>query len=139
MKPLRLLPKTLPVASQSQFPILNFHDRPRAAQLHALFAVLPRPRSCQFSTSRDLREQYEHTEKAEELSRKGLEDQNKQDDGFNSQIDNAIGEQKELQARTPWHREGADTPPVRRNRIAGAMTKGKFLSFPFYSLQTKVC
>lgn len=34
---------------------------------------------------------------------------------------------KEKQARTPWHREGVDTPPVRRQRSAGAMTKGTFL------------
>jgi hypothetical protein len=29
-----------------------------------------------------------------------------------------------LQARTPWHREGSDKPPVKRMRSAGAMTKG---------------
>lgn len=71
-------------------------------------------------------EKTKHTDKAKELSKKGLEGDNegKGDDGFNSQIDNAINEEKELQARTPWHREGADQPPVRRNRSAGAMTKG---------------
>lgn len=69
-----------------------------------------------------------HTDRAKELSKKGLdgegEGKGESDDGFNSQIDNAINEEKELQARTPWHREGADQPPVRRNRSAGAMTKG---------------
>ncbi|KAM3078227.1 hypothetical protein ACMFMG_002474 [Clarireedia jacksonii] len=54
----------------------------------------------------------------------------KNDDWFNKQIDNAIGEQKEIQSRTPWHREGADQPPVKRNRSAGAMTKGKLLTTP---------
>jgi len=39
-------------------------------------------------------------------------------------LEEAIGEAKELQARTPWHREGTDEPPVRRDRSAGAMTKG---------------
>jgi calcium uniporter protein, mitochondrial len=39
-------------------------------------------------------------------------------------LDRKIGEAKELQKRTPWHREGADRPPVRRLRSAGAMTKG---------------
>lgn len=40
------------------------------------------------------------------------------------QLDSAIGNAKELQSRTPWHRQGADDPPVRRLRSAGAMTKG---------------
>lgn len=41
-----------------------------------------------------------------------------------NQIDNAIGKEKEIAIRTPWHREGADMPPVKRQRQAGAMTKG---------------
>tara|TARA_R110002060_G_scaffold18542_8_gene25471 strand:+ start:1731 stop:1964 length:234 start_codon:yes stop_codon:yes gene_type:complete len=53
-----------------------------------------------------------------------------QEDGFHRQIDDAIGEAKELQARTPWHREGSDQPPVKRNRSAGAMTKG--MSLPIF-------
>ena len=39
-------------------------------------------------------------------------------------LDRKIGEAKELQTRTPWHREGTDQPPVKRLRSAGAMTKG---------------
>src|SRR5450432_3217261 len=39
-------------------------------------------------------------------------------------LDRKIGQQKELQARTPWHRDGTDQPPVSRMRSAGAMTKG---------------
>ena len=31
---------------------------------------------------------------------------------------------KQRQQERPWHREGADVPPVRRPRSAGAMTKG---------------
>lgn len=31
---------------------------------------------------------------------------------------------KNKQIRTPWHHEGSDTPPVARQRSAGAMTKG---------------
>jgi hypothetical protein len=125
MKPLRLLPKTIPVTTQSHIPILHIRDRPRASQQPCSFEThLAKTLSHRFSTSTKLREQNEHTEKAKELSKKGLESQHMNDDEFNSQIDNAIGEQKELQARTPWHREGADQPPVRRNRVAGAMTKG---------------
>lgn len=72
----------------------------------------------------------EYAEKAKALNQKGLD---KHEAGFNNQIDNAIGEAKELQARTPWHREGSDKPPVKRMRSAGAMTKGCFSS----SLLTK--
>lgn len=45
-------------------------------------------------------------------------------------IDDAITDDKERQTRTPWHREGANEPPVRRPRSAGAMTKGKLLTTP---------
>jgi len=59
----------------------------------------------------------DYAEKAKELNQKGADEQE-------GQLDRAIGQAKELQARTPWHREGSDTPPVKRNRSAGAMTKG---------------
>ena len=39
-------------------------------------------------------------------------------------ITNTISQGKEKQVRTPWHREGSDVPPVRRQRSAGAITKG---------------
>jgi hypothetical protein len=39
-------------------------------------------------------------------------------------LDKKIGDAKEPLTRTPWHREGADQPPVKRLRSAGAMTKG---------------
>ncbi|CAA9956570.1 hypothetical protein CFE70_000171 [Pyrenophora teres f. teres 0-1] len=41
-----------------------------------------------------------------------------------------LQEDKGKQIRTPWHREGSDTPPVKRQRSAGAMTKGKLLTTP---------
>jgi calcium uniporter protein, mitochondrial len=37
-------------------------------------------------------------------------------------------EDKGKQIRTPWHRDGSDTPPVARQRSAGAMTKGSYRS-----------
>jgi hypothetical protein len=37
-----------------------------------------------------------------------------------------LREDKGKQIRTPWHREGSDTPPVARQRSAGAMTKGTY-------------
>ncbi|KAH8730767.1 hypothetical protein GQ44DRAFT_767938 [Phaeosphaeriaceae sp. PMI808] len=41
-----------------------------------------------------------------------------------------LDENKWKQIRTPWHREGSDTPPVARQRSASAMTKGKLLTTP---------
>ena len=35
-------------------------------------------------------------------------------------------EVKERQIRAPWNREGSDTPPVARQRSAGAMKKGEY-------------
>lgn len=44
---------------------------------------------------------------------------------YDGQLEEKLGEAEEKQARTPWHREGADQAPVRRMRSAGAMTKGE--------------
>jgi hypothetical protein len=77
-----------------------------------------------FSTTTKWRKE-DYAAKAKELNQKGLDEHEK---GFNTQIDDAIGEAKELQARTPWHREGSDQPPVKRMRSAGAMTKGAYFS-----------
>jgi hypothetical protein len=74
----------------------------------------------------------DYTAQAKALHQKSADEHEAE---FNSQIDNAIGEAKELQARTPWHREGSDRPPVKRMRSAGAMTKGLFPS-PYSQLQT---
>ncbi|KAF2874557.1 hypothetical protein BDV95DRAFT_604725 [Massariosphaeria phaeospora] len=41
-----------------------------------------------------------------------------------------LAEDKGKQIRTPWQREGSETPPVARQRSAGAMTKGKLLTTP---------
>ncbi|KAL8936431.1 MAG: hypothetical protein Q9216_004935, partial [Gyalolechia sp. 2 TL-2023] len=51
-------------------------------------------------------------------------------DGQESDFNTAIAQQKEKQSQAPWHREGSDTPPVARQRSAGAMTKGKLLTTP---------
>lgn len=50
----------------------------------------------------------------------------------NGYLDDEIGSAKEKQARTPWHREGPENPPVRKLRSAGAMTKG-ISSYPLVS------
>jgi calcium uniporter protein, mitochondrial len=98
-----------------------------------------RPPSCRFparirffsaNTAFRKKDKDSYASQAKELNKKGQE---KQEDGIKSQLDDTIGEAKELQARTPWHREGSDQPPVKRNRSAGAMTKGVFNIF-FYCL-----
>jgi hypothetical protein len=96
--------------------ISTFHRRP---QQHLLpLRSFSRP----FSSTRIGRKD-DYAAQAKALNQKG---QDNHEAGFNNQIDNAIGEAKELQARTPWHREGSDKPPVKRMRSASAMTKGSF-------------
>ncbi|KFY38159.1 hypothetical protein V495_06719 [Pseudogymnoascus sp. VKM F-4514 (FW-929)] len=81
---------------------------------------------------------------AKELNRKGMELQEEEVSASNEAeggekegksekkgyLDDEIGSAKEKQARTPWHREGPENPPVRKLRTAGAMTKGKLLTTP---------
>lgn len=58
-----------------------------------------------------------HAQNAKDLNQKGVNEQV-------SKFDDAIAQEKEKQVRTPWHRQGANEPPVKRQRSAGAMTKG---------------
>ena len=58
----------------------------------------------------------------------------KEDAKAGGPIDHALDEAKELQARTPWHRDGSDKPPVKQLRSAGAMTKGLLYLPPKESL-----
>ena len=62
-----------------------------------------------------------YVQAAKDLNQKGLDDQE-------SQLDHAISQEKEKQLRTPWHREGSNVPPVKRQRSAGAMTKGSSIA-----------
>lgn len=117
----QLLPRCR-VASQPICQAITFTGafRSRAAPQLSIKRDAP---SClrTFASTSIWREEKSYSEKARELNQKGRD---KEEDWFDNQLDNAIGEQKEIQARTPWHREGSDKPPVRRNRSAGAMTKG---------------
>ena len=58
-----------------------------------------------------------HAASARALNQKGIDEQV-------AAFDDAIEEEREKQVRAPWHREGTDQPPVKRQRSAGAMTKG---------------
>ncbi|KAG9239509.1 hypothetical protein BJ875DRAFT_436508 [Amylocarpus encephaloides] len=113
---LRILPKG---TSSIQW---KTSTRQHESQLRAVCQLPQNTRH--FSTSRIL-----HEEEDKKTSKK-VDKSKGEEDEFNSQIDRAIGEEKEIQARTPWHREGVDKPPVRRQRIASAITKGKLLTTP---------
>ena len=58
-----------------------------------------------------------YEQKAKDLNQQGV-------DEALSEFDTAVAEDKEKQQRAPWHREGVDEAPVRKQRSAGAMTKG---------------
>lgn len=64
-----------------------------------------------------------YAQKAKDLNQKGI-------DAQMSEYDTAIADETEKQTRAPWHREGADTPPVERQRLASKMSKGKLLTTP---------
>lgn len=55
------------------------------------------------------------------------EKKKKESDGSDdkSDLDEAASHVKCKQREVPWQREGSQLPPVRRQRSAGAMTKGK--------------
>ena len=58
--------------------------------------------------------------KARSLHEKATADEMEE---YNSEVEHY----KQRQQERPWHREGVDSPPVRRQRSAGAMTKGSSL------------
>jgi hypothetical protein len=58
-----------------------------------------------------------HEQRAKELNQKGVDD-------ALEDFDEAVAKDTEKQQKAPWHRQGVDEPPVRRQRSAGAMTKG---------------
>jgi calcium uniporter protein, mitochondrial len=60
---------------------------------------------------------------ARELSQQSVDEQ------LQDHAQNNIEELKEKQHERPWHHDGVDTAPVRRQRSAGAMTKGKRPTF----------
>jgi hypothetical protein len=65
-----------------------------------------------------------YAQKAKDLNQKGI-------DAQMSEYDTGVPDETEKQTRAPWHREGADVPPVeRRQRSASKMTKGKLLTTP---------
>lgn len=113
----------LPVQYKARQAEATFRTRPvRPSSLLISLSECSKTRA--FSRSTILQDDKdEHAAKAKELNEKAQKDKEKtvRHDG---QLDDKIGQAKELQARTPWHREGADKPPVRRLRSAGAMTKG---------------
>lgn len=88
--------------------------------------------------SREQSKEDKYKAQAKELNRKGMELQEEgrsvkdyveegergSKSSSNGYLDDEIGSAKEKQARTPWHREGPENPPVRKLRRASAITKG---------------
>ena len=115
-------------SSRFQPEILStFRSRPKQSYSSppSVVSILSRSQIRDISSTTVLRKE-DYAARARELHQKSADEHEEE---FNSQIDNAIGQAKELQARTPWHREGSDKPPVKRMRSAGAMTKGLFDRF----------
>ncbi|KAI9877948.1 MAG: hypothetical protein M1830_002392 [Pleopsidium flavum] len=90
-------------------------DRPRYLKQYLIPTSSFSQRRCYANKS--------YAQVAKDLNQKGLDEQE-------SQLDVAIAQEREKQTRTPWHREGSQIPPVKRQRSAGAMTKGKLLTTP---------
>lgn len=113
-----------------QRPIIHtFRSRPSH---HQPMVVLPSwtcsgERTRTFSSSGRIFKKQNYASQARELNQKGLDEHEK---GFENQMDGtSIRGAKELQTRTPWHREGSEKPPVKKmRRAAGSMTKGAFPS-----------
>ncbi|EXJ60111.1 hypothetical protein A1O7_04263 [Cladophialophora yegresii CBS 114405] len=59
-----------------------------------------------------------YEQRAKDLNQQGV-------DEALSEFDTAVADDQEKQQRAPWHRQGVDVAPVRRQRSAGAMTKGE--------------
>ena len=97
--------------------------------------LTPRPRHSPFSSASRFRKD-EHAEKARELNQKGLDEQEK---SFNSQIDSAVGEARELQKKAPWHRAGSDEPPVEKLRKASTITKGYYYTVIILRVDVLIC
>ena len=53
----------------------------------------------------------------------------KESEGRSPELDEAVSYVKQNQRKTPWQREGSQIPPVKRDRNASAMTKGKICYF----------
>lgn len=110
-KPLR------PGASQHPHSIVSLAPlKPRSTTIHNTIGS-PRLHPL-LSKSQPCLRQVSSAQKARDLNQKGIDQEM-------SAFDAAIADDKSKQLRAPWHREGADIPPVKRQRSAGAMTKGR--------------
>ena len=98
---------------------------PNAPRLSSFLATLLQPRArpskCVSAVKSTEYKRWTSAEaKARDLSQQSIDEEL-------SEYDQQVSEEKGKQAERPWHREGADQPPVRRQRSAGAMTKGEYL------------
>lgn len=128
-------------ASRTTTNPLGASTRPRASHLFygRVLAPITQCHNVRIYSKTSLALRGHAAQEAKRLSEKGMADgeglasddkdsvkqESKYDEvEYDGRLDEKLGEQAEKQSRTPWHREGADRPPVKRMRSAGAMTKG---------------
>lgn len=58
---------------------------------------------------------------------------------YDGQLDQKLGDLRQRQKRTPWHREGIDTSPVQKMENAASMTKGIFELLPYITIALCMC
>jgi hypothetical protein len=73
-------------------------------------------------TKTNIQKKVDYEQRAKDLHEKGVGNE----EDFSNGPNNTIKQVQELQGRTPWHREGSDTPPVKWMRKSSVMTKGLF-------------
>lgn len=88
------------------------------AEQHLYYA--PFQSSVRSLTASRTLQKIDYEQRAKDLHEKGVGSE--QD--YSKDPNNTIKQAQELQGRTPWHREGSDTPPVKRMRKSSIMTKG---------------
>ncbi len=122
----RLLQPSGPHVPRFQIDTLStFRSRPQSlAAPSSLFWPKSHAQRVFSSSVRGSKEVASGTDRAKRLKQ---DEQEEQEDQFDKQIDDSVGEARELQARRPWHREGSDEKPVKR-MDAGSTTKGLFIT-----------
>lgn len=112
----RAFARSLYSARKALPPLGNFHDGSQPM-------LLPISAGRTLRSASEQSRRITYAQKAKDLNQKGI-------DAQMTDYDTAVPDETEKQTRAPWHREGADTPPVERKRSASKMSKGKLLTTP---------
>ena len=112
LKSVTRAPSTILVSTSLSLRV-GYHNSSIHATPSYRFSLPVKASSFATQTSRNV----SYEQKAKDLNQQGV-------DEALSEFETAVADDQEKQQRAPWHREGVDEPPVRRQRSAGAMTKG---------------